>query len=283
MTRLRIGFLHPGEMGVSLAATARRAGHEALWASEGRGAATLARATEHGLQDAGTLAALCTRSDIVVSICPPHAAEAVAEAVADCGYRGTYVDANAISPARMARIAATLAAAAAEVVDGGVIGGPAWEAGTRLYLSGGRATEVAEAFAAGPLGVEVLGPEIGAASALKMVFAARTKGTTALLLAVLGTAERLGVRAALEAQWERDEAGSAAAAGERARRVTRRAWRFAGEMDEIAATFAAAGLPDGIHAAAAELYRRLARFKDAGALPELEVVLAALAPAGDRA
>lgn len=279
--RTRIGFLHPGAMGVSLAATAVRGGHEALWASAGRSAATRARATEHGLVDVGTLDALCARAAVVVSICPPHAAEDVATAVAATGFRGTFVDANAIAPARMARMAADLRAGGIAVVDGGVIGGPAWTPGTVLHLSGPRASEVAALFAAGPLATHVLGPDVGTASALKMVYAARTKGTTALLLAVLGAAERLGVRDALEAQWEADAPGTTAEAHARARRATRKAWRFAGEMDEIAATFAAAGMPGGFHAAAATTYRSLAGLKEAEPLPELADVLAALAGAGD--
>ena len=278
--RTRIGFLHPGAMGVSLAATAVRGGHEALWASAGRSAATRARAEEHGLVDVGTLAALCARATVVVSICPPHAAEDVAGAVAAAGFRGTYVDANAIAPTRMARIAADLGARGIEVVDGGVIGGPAWTPGTALHLSGARAAEVAALFGSGPLATHVVGPDVGTASALKMVYAARTKGTTALLLAVLGAADRLGVRDALEAQWDADAAGTAAEAHERARRSTRKAWRFAGEMDEIATTFAAAGMPSGFHEAAAEVYRSLAGLKDADPLPGLDDVLAALQKAG---
>ena len=62
----------------------------------------------------------------------------------------------------------------------------------------------------------------------------------------------------------------------RARRVTTKAWRFAGEMDEIASTFKSAGLHGGFHRAAGEVYRRLAGFKDRDELPELDVVLAAL-------
>lgn len=281
MNRTRIGFLHPGAMGVSLAATAIRGGHEALWASAGRSAATAARADEHGLVDAGTLEALSAGAAVIVSICPPDAAEDVAAAVAATGFRGTFVDANAIAPARMVRIAAALGGQGIDVVDGGVIGGPAWTPGTWLHLAGARAAEVAALFGAGPLATHVLGPDVGTASALKMVYAARTKGTTALLLAVLGAAERLGVRGALEAQWEADAAGSTAEAHDRARRSTRKAWRFAGEMDEIATTFAAAGMPSGFHEAAAEVYRSLAGLKDVASLPGLDEVLAALAGPGD--
>ena len=271
-----IGFLHPGEMGVSLAATVLRGGHRALWASDGRGAATRARAAENGLNDVGTVGALCTRSDVVVSICPPHAAEAVAAVVADAGFRGLFVDANAIAPARMVSIGRRLAEAGIDAVDGGVIGGPAWTPGTRLVLSGARAGEVAGAFAAGPLETEVLGPELGTASALKMAYASVTKGTTALLAAALAAAEGHGVGEALLRQWALDAPGSDDERALRVRRVTRKAWRFAGEMEEIAATFEAAGVPGGFHRAAAELFRRLAGFKDAENLPEVEDVLAAL-------
>ena len=276
MTTARIGFLHPGDMGVSLAATALRAGHQALWASEGRSPATHARATAHGLADVGTLTALAARCSVIVSICPPHAAEEVAAAVARAGFRGLYLDANAIAPERMTRLADTLAAHGIAAVDGGVIGGPAWSPGTYLHLSGARACEVARLFDAQPLATCVQGPAIGTASALKMAYAARTKGTTALLLAVLGAAERLGVRDALEAQWEADDPGSAASAHDRARRATRKAWRFEGEMREIAATFEAAGQPAGFHQAAAAVYAALAGLKDAHPLPDMGAVVAAL-------
>ncbi len=277
---MTIGFLHPGEMGVSLAATALRGGHRALWASQDRGPATRDRAADNGLTDAGSVAALCARSDLVVSICPPHAAEAVAAAVGATGFRGTFVDANAIAPERVIGMGRRLAGAGIEVVDGGVIGGPAWTPGTRLVLSGMRAAEVAAAFTAGPLETEVLGPELGTASALKMAYASVTKGTTALLVAALAAAEGHGVREALLRQWDLDEAGAGDARIERARRVTRKAWRFAGEMEEIASTFEAAGVPRGFHAAAAELYRRLAGLSGAAALPALAAVLAAAGGGG---
>jgi hypothetical protein len=96
------------------------------------------------------------------------------------------------------------------------------------------------------------------------------------LCAILATAEALGVWEELAQQWERDWPGFADQSVNRARRVTAKAWRFAGEMDEISATFEAAGLPIGFHAAAGELYRRLAGFKDAPEKPSLEEVLSTL-------
>jgi 3-hydroxyisobutyrate dehydrogenase-like beta-hydroxyacid dehydrogenase len=122
----------------------------------------------------------------------------------------------------------------------------------------------------------VLGATIGKASALKMCYAAYTKGTTALLCAILATAERLGVREELYQQWAHDDAGFSEQVSQRVRGATAKAWRFVGEMEEIAATFGDAGMPGDFHAAAAIVYRRLARFKDASAAPALEDVLGAL-------
>lgn len=275
-----IGILHPGQMGISVAASARNGGHTVLWASEGRSAQTRARADEHGLEDAGTLAELCRRAEIILSVCPPHAAEGVAQAVADQGFSGLYADANAISPQRAQAVAAIITRGGASFVDGGIIGGPAWKPGrTWLYLSGPQAATVAACFAAGPLETEVIGDAIGKASALKMCYAAYTKGTTALLAAILGAAEQLDVRAELEAEWARNGSSFALESERKVREVTAKAWRFVGEMHEIAATFESAQMPGGFHRAAADIYTRLAPFKDAPETPSLGAVLAALCEA----
>jgi len=272
-----IGILHPGAMGISVAASALRSGHRVCYASEGRSDATRARASEHGLRDRAALAALCVECSIIISVCPPHAADDVASQVIAHGFKGLYLDANAISPQKALRIGKMLSDAGISFVDGGIIGGPAWTPGeTWLYLSGKDASRIADCFSAGPLEVVVMGEEIGKASALKMCYAAYSKGTTALLTAILTLAEASGVRRELSAQWERDEPGFSAQAERRSRRVSAKAWRFAGEMDEIASTFESAGLPGGFHRAAGQVYRRLSPFKGTQEIPELETVLAAL-------
>ncbi len=272
-----IGVLHPGAMGISIAASALHSGHQVCYASEGRSDATRARAAEHNLRDLGTLSALCVECSLIISVCPPHAAEEVASQVIAHGFKGLYLDANAISPQKAKHISEMLLKAGIPFVDGGIIGGPAWTPGeTWLYLSGEDAPRIADCFSAGPLEVSIIGDEIGKASALKMCYAAYTKGTTALLSAILALAELSGVRTELSAQWERDEFGFSQQAERRARRVTAKAWRFAGEMDEIASTFESAGLPGGFHAAAGEVYHRLEHFKGAEEFPELNKVLEAL-------
>lgn len=273
----QIGILHPGEMGVSIAAAARQGGHRVYWASEERSAATQARAVHHQLHDAGTVARLCADCDLLISLCPPHAAEAVAEQVLGYSFQGVFLEANAIAPQRAVRLDEALTASGITFVDGCLIGGPAWTPGeTHLYLSGPQAETVAACFANSPLATHIMGPEVGRASALKMCYAAYTKGTTALLTAILAAAEQLEVREALSARWSDDEPGFAEQVEQRARRVTAKAWRFAGEMEEIAATFRAAGLPGDFHQGAAAVYHRLASFKTASEPPPLADVLAAL-------
>jgi 3-hydroxyisobutyrate dehydrogenase-like beta-hydroxyacid dehydrogenase len=271
----RIGLLHPGAMGASVGAAARSNGHTVLWASSGRTAGTGARARRANLEDAGTVANLVNASEIVLSVCPPHAAEEVAHEVAQLGFSGVFAECNAISPERTRAIQRIVEKGGAHYVDGGIIGGPAWtrEAKTRLYLSGPRAEEVAACFAGSPLEVPVISERIGAASALKMGYAAYTKGTTALLTAILGLVEKEGVRAELARQWGETFTDQAV------RRVcanTAKAWRFVGEMQEIAATFRGAGLPGGFHDAAADVFERLEAFKDHTEPPPIEAVLEAL-------
>lgn len=271
-----VGIIHPGEMGVSIAAALVSGGNTVYWASAGRSAESRTRAEENKLQDAGTVEDLCARCDVIVSVCPPHAAEDVAQTVAGYGFAGLYVDGNAIAPERAKRIAEIVHESGASYVDGGIVGPPAWKPNaTYMYLSGPQA-DMAAALFGDPLEVRVLGVARDAASALKMCYAAYTKGTTALLCAILGAAEQLDVREALIAQWAQDGKGLDTQAPQQVRTVTAKAWRFAGEMEEIAATLDSAGLPGGFHQAAADVYTRLAHFKGAPATPELEAVLDAL-------
>ena len=272
-----IAILHPGQMGISVAASAQNSGSTVHWASEGRSQQTRDRAEQYSLVDDKTMPALCASSVVIVSVCPPHAAEDVAEQVCGSGFRGLYVEANAISPQRTRRIGERMTAAGIVFVDGGIVGGPAWEPGkTWLYLSGERAADVQPYFSAGPLETEVVGDDVGVASALKMCYASYTKGTTALLSTILAAAEALGVRQNLETQWERNWEGFVEQTRNRVRRVTAKSWRFEGEMREIAATFQSVNLPGGFHEAAAEIYHRTARFKDAATTPGLDEVIGAL-------
>ncbi len=207
----------------------------------------------------------------------------LARSVAAHGFRGLFVDANAVSPETTRRVAAIVEGAGARFVDGGIVGPPPGPgSSTRLYLSGEGGRRVAEVFEGTPLSTVVLDGPVGAASAVKMCYAAWTKGTTALILAVRAVAEAEGVEAALAEEWRISQPDLFRQV-DRAVAQSRKAWRWIGEMEEIVATFAEAGLPDGFHLAAAEICRRLETFKDARGTTIDELVTALRATAAKKA
>lgn len=278
MATTTVCILHPGEMGAEVGAAARAGGARVLWVSAGRGGATRDRAGAAELEDAGTLSAALGQASVALSVCPPHAAVDLAKSVAAEGFRGTYVDANAISPDTSRRIGAIVEAAGAQFVDGGIIGPPPTKPGTtRLYLSGSESATVAALFSNTSLGAIVLDAPVGAASALKACYAGWTKSAATLLLSVRALARHEGVEAALTEEWKISQPNLFAQL-DRAVLQSRKGWRWIAEMEEIGATFDQAGLPDGYALAAAEACRRLEAFKDARGLTIEDVVEALLAP-----
>ena len=258
---MRVGVLHPGEMGASVAASLLAGSHEVAWCSAERSERSRARAVE--LQEFSQLDDLVAWAEVLISVCPPAYALQQAQAVQACAFDGLYVDANAIAPATASAIAQLMGVA---YVDGGIIGPPAWQSGTtRIYLSGNNANVVAGLFTGAALeGIAIpqaQGNE-AAASALKMAYAAYTKGHSALLLATNAVAYNSGVLDVLRSEWEQSLPGLSQRSEITANAISPKAWRFVGEMQEISATFAGAGLPAGFHNGAAEFYARLSEFKD---------------------
>lgn len=251
-----IAVFHPGEMGVAVAACLVAAGHDVLWASDARSEQTNVRAHDAGLADAGTIGEAARRASVILSICPPHAALDVARAVR--GFSGRYVDANAISPQTAGEVASVVEAGGATYVDGGIIGPPPVASGsTRLYLSGKDADSVRALFDGTALDARVVtsGGPYGA-SAVKMAYAAWTKGSAALLLAARELGEACGVSDVLLAEWALSQPALAGRLASASDSAAKKGWRWVAEMEEIAATMGAAGLPPGFHQAAAEIYRR---------------------------
>ncbi|OGQ77779.1 MAG: hypothetical protein A3F90_20320 [Deltaproteobacteria bacterium RIFCSPLOWO2_12_FULL_60_19] len=258
-----VALLHPGNMGVTIGAAAATGGARVVWASRGRSKATQDRARQAGLVDVGALDNAVRQSNVILSVCPPHAALDLARSVAEQKFRGIYVDANAVSRATAERIGEIVTQAGASFVDGGIIGSPVKRAGTtRLYLSGARAREVTELFSAGMLDARAIGETPGAASALKIAYAAWTKCTDALVLAILALAAMERVDKALVEEWNLSQPDLERRSVRAAAVAVPKAWRYVGEMREIAATFEAAGLPAGFHDAAADICERLTAFKD---------------------
>jgi Domain of unknown function (DUF1932) len=267
---MTVALLSPGEMGAAVGAALRARDETVVWASVGRSAATAERAREAGLEDVRTIEDLCRLSDVIISLCPPHAAVEVAGLLR--GFAGVFVDANAVSPTTARAIAGLVG----RYVDGGIIGPPPRVHGTtRLYLSGREAKLVADLFTGTTLDARVVSDEPDAASAVKMAFAAWTKGSSALLLAARALARAEGVEDTLLQEWRSSLPDLHDQSVAAARAAVSKGWRWIAEMEEVAQSFAAAGLPDGFHKAAAEIYRHSPR--EVAGDDSLERVLAQLA------
>jgi 3-hydroxyisobutyrate dehydrogenase-like beta-hydroxyacid dehydrogenase len=271
---MNIGLLHPGEMGAAVGGCLAGAGHTVLWASAGRSPATAARAAAAGLTDAGWVTEMAGKVEVILSICPPHAAVNVARSVA--GFQGVFVDANAISPGT-ARTVGSAVGGGGAFVDGGIVGPPPTAPGqTRLYLSGDDAAQVCDLFTGTAVDARIVPGAAGAASAVKMAYAAWTKGTSALLLATRALARAQHVEDVLLAEWALSQPGLPARSERAARSAAAKGWRWIAEMEEIAAAMTADGLPGGFHQAAAEVYRRSAAVDSAADGATLDTILTAL-------
>ena len=279
---MRIGILHPGAMGASIGLSLLASAHEVGWVSEGRSADSHNRAKQ--FEAFATLDDMSAWADGIISVCPPDAAIAQAQAVYATAFDGLYVDANAIAPNSAKDIAQIFGSGA--YVDGGIIGPPALSEGTtRLYLSGQHAARVASWFSQGFLqAIALLASDhansMVAASALKVAYAAHSKGSSALLLAVNALAASSGISEALKAEWDISQPGLNQRSDITAKVTSPKAWRFAGEMLEISETFQAQGLSGEFHQGAADIFASMADLKDQPGA-DLDQVIAQILGSGD--
>ena len=255
---MKIGVLHPGEMGSSVGDALIQSGHEVFWASASRSEETRSRALLWN--EKSDLESLVDEVEAIISVCPPSQALAVAENVVSSDFAGIFVDANAIAPQTASAI---LRLFEGRYVDGGLIGPPARRAGsTRLYLSGDRAETVKLWFSDGLLDARVISTDRGLqASSLKMAYAGYTKASSALLMLINAFAEDLGVRDELRNEWAISLPELDARSKKTATSTAAKAWRFVGEMQEIAKSMHASQLPPGFHESAASIYEMMASLK----------------------
>lgn len=258
-----VGLLHPGSMGAAFGAQLRARGHRVLWCPDGRGDATRRRAEGAGLVPA-PLSELVSRYDVLLSLCPPAAAESVAADVAEfkAGLDAVYVEANAVAPSGVQRIADRLAPMA--VVDAAVVGSPPVGGKTpTLYLSGaGEQTDrIVELFAGTDVRTHVLGDGVGKASALKLAYTSYQKVSRVLAALAYGAAEGYGVGDELLAIAAK-RTGSYLVETEYIPKSAARAWRWGPEIEEAAVLLADAGYPNSLMGAAAVTLARWDGSKD---------------------
>ena len=256
-----VGILSPGEMGAGVGGALRASGLSVLTCLAGRSPASHERARAAGIEDVSDLATLAERCDLILSILVPARARGVAAQVGDAarsaGADTVLADCNAIAPQTVQAMEVDLEGSGVTLVDAGIVGGPPRNGqGPRVYASGSAAHLLGELDGRG-IDVVDVGPEIGKASAVKMCYAAMTKGTTALRTALLVAARRLEVYDELIAEMENSQAAALGAAEQGMRRLPNVAYRWIGEMEEIASTFEHVGVTPDFHTGAAQVFREV--------------------------
>jgi len=269
MTIKAVGILSPGEMGSGVGTVLHQHGLRVMTCLAGRGPESRERAARAGFEDMADLEALVRTCDVLLSILPPSVAGAVADQVAAAltatGSDLLYVDCNAIAPNTASGIFRTVTAAGGRFADAGIIGPPPTRPGNRIFTSGPGSTEFAAALGGFGLDIRILDGEVGQASGLKMCYAAMTKGVQALGAELLTAARLLGVEDTLLA--EQSVGGDVAAVRSFVERalptMPPKAYRWIGEMEEIARCFEDLGLPGRLMLGAADVYTNV---RDGGLL-----------------
>lgn len=258
----RIAIIGAGDMGHRVGRALHDSGIDVITCLAGRSARTRGLAEAAGMRDVPDMAALVDAADLILSIVPPAVAADIGNRIAatmdKTDARPPFADCNAVSPQTAQTIAGTIGNAGATFIDAGIVGlGPGGAAPTRFYVSGPDTTAMDVLDGKGML-VKKLGPEIGRASALKMCYAGLNKGRFSLFTAVMVAAEALGLSAELRDELEFSQKETLAAIERLLPRLPADAARWAPEMDEIAATFAAVGVTPNFHKGAGDVLRLLA-------------------------
>ena len=289
MAALTIGIVSPGAMGSAVGAAYAAGGGRVLATVDGRSARTRELAAAAGLELMPGLDDVVRHADVVLSIVPPEHALVAADEIGASARRvdsdPLVADLNAIAPATACELARRLAGSGLDVVDGSISGGPPHAgSSTRIYLSGARAAELAELSAPG-IDARIVGAEVGLASAVKMSTASVYKGTAALLTHALLAAQANGVLAHVLDDLRDGVPELLDGAAFLLARAATKSGRYVGEMREIAAAQADAGLPRELFEGLAAVYAPLAETSLGREAPEsiaadvaLEDVLAALKP-----
>jgi L-threonate 2-dehydrogenase len=255
-----IAIVAQGAMGAGVGGRLVERGLRVITSLAGRSEASAARAKAAGMVAVSDEE--CLQADFFLSICPPSDALALAGKMAALIAAGNrkpiYVDCNAVSPATKVAIGDVILKAGAPFVDVGITGLPPGEGHSpSLHASGPDAAKFA---VLGDFGIKVNvieGP-IGAASALKMSYGAITKGITALGSMIMLAATRAGVADKLRAELDRTQPALVTQFQRAVPDMFDKAYRFVGEMEEIAAFVGEDKPAQRMYEAIADFYTRIA-------------------------
>ncbi|HZQ98609.1 MAG TPA: DUF1932 domain-containing protein [Chloroflexota bacterium] len=258
---LTVAILSPGEMGHAIGRKLARNGARAITALDGRSRRTRELAAAAGIEDVGSLERVVAEAEVLMSVLPSAAAPGLGQAVAErLGGRREpllFVECNALAPATVESIAATVSAAGAKVVDVGIVGSPPTDARSPKFYASGPHAEDLRVLARYGLDVRPMGPRIGQASGLKMCYAALTKGFQALGAELLLAAEKMELLDPLLAEFRDSQPTQLEWLERSVPGMPPKSRRWVSEMQEIAATLGAVGQSSGYHEAASSFFAKV--------------------------
>ena len=260
MTAKTIAVVAMGDMGHAVARVLKEHGHEVITCLAERSDTSRRMAERAGARDVKDLVTLVTKADVFLSILPPAAALDLAQdaavAMKSVGTALTYVDCNAVSPETVRGIAGVIDDAGAPFIDAGIVGNAPGKAKPRFYVSGPDTAAMENLDGCGFL-VKLCGSAPGEASAVKMCYAALTKGTFTLHTALLMAAKSLGVYETVLEELQYSQCSTLSKMENRVPFIPADAGRWIGEMEQIAETYASVGVTENYHKGAADMYRLL--------------------------
>ena len=261
LSNLTLGIVGPGDMGHSVARVLTNLGYRVVTVLDGRSELSHIRAKRSNMRNVSDLKKLVSVSDFIFSIMPPNAAwsfaKKVSEAMGVVDKFPIFVDCNAISPKTTLSIDELIKNAGANFLNVGIIGpSPGRGMKTKFYASG-EDVNALQFLNQNEIELVPVGEDISKASAIKMCYAALTKGTMTLQASVLIAAELLGVSSEVQNEFQDSQKFQWEAMNKRVSSLACDASRWASEMDQISETFGSVGVTENLHKGAADIFRLL--------------------------
>lgn len=276
MSKPVVAVIAQGTMGAGVGWRLAQGGADVITSLAGRSAGSGERAAKAGMRSVTD--AEIAAADIILSIVPPSEAMALAERLAPLLAAATrkplYIDCNAVSSEMVIRIGKLISSTGTGFADGGIIGGPPRPGydGPSVFVAAAPAS-ARETLVRGGLLIKPLDGPIGSASALKMSYAAITKGLTAIASASILAAARYGASDALYAELSGSQKNVLPAIARSVPDMFDKAYRFIGEMEEIADHFGRASSAE-IYSGMAKLYQEIADDQASGGKADVAALAA---------
>ncbi len=267
-----VAILSPGDMGHAVGRVLKEHALRVTSCLEGRSRRTRELASRAGIEAVPSLEGLLEESDLVLSIVPPSEAFKLAQKVANVlqttGANTYFADCNAVSPQTAKEIGGIINGSGGRFIDASIIGSPPGKDSPPRFYASGRYANIMHELDGKGIDVRVMQGEIGRASAIKMCYAALTKGSIALWIAVLIAAKVMGLSEELREEFLQSQPGVYKQMEKQVPGVPPKARRWVGEMEEIASTFQRAELTPEFHIAASKIFRLVGQTPLAEETPE---------------